>query len=381
MANEDRLLDLIGGVYETAADIRRWPRVLKALAGELGAENGVLFLVDRVTGAFNSWSSSPIDRKLMQALHEDFGLADFTKKVSADAPMRTILTRQSFISDREFGKSALFRDVLSHANVWHVMGEVAMRAGNTVAVIGFVRPRRARAFDDTNFATYRRLSPHIERAVRLHRAIARLDMQRNEAAEVLDRLPLGVILVDVGGRVITMNHSASELAKRADGLRVDGSGVFRAEGAKERARLADMIARAANSEPGPGAQKARAMKIPRPSQKPPLLILVAPLIGKGPRQGRRATAVLYVRDPEALQMTSAAVLAEIYGLTASEAKVVQSLIQGKRLEDMAREFKVSINTLRTHLKSIFRKTDTKRQSDLLSLVLSGPATHTTRESS
>ena len=255
MTNEDRLLDLIGSVYETAADIRLWPRVLKALADELGAASGILFPVDRVTDAFNSWSSSPIDRKLMQALHEDFGLADFIKKVSADTPKGTILTRQTFLSDREFGKCALFRDVLSHANVWHVMGEVVMRAGNTVALIGFVRPRRGKVFDDADLATYRRLSLHIERAVRLHRAVARLEVQRNEAAEVLDRLPLGVILVDGGGRVITMNRSASELAKRADGLQVDGGGVCRAEGAQERARLADMIARAANSEPGPGRAK------------------------------------------------------------------------------------------------------------------------------
>ena len=206
-------------------------------------------------------------------------------------------------------------------------------------------------------------------------------MQRNEAAEVLDRLPLVVILVDGGGRVINMNRAAGELAKRADGLQVDGGGVCRAEGTQERAQLADLIARAANSEPEPGAQKARAMKIPRPSQKRPLSVLVAPLTGKQTRQGRRGAAVLYVRDPEAPQTTSAAVLSDVYGLTASEAKVLQSLVQGKSLEDMARDFKVSINTLRTHLKSIFRKTDTKRQSELLSLVLSGPATHAARETS
>ena len=168
MTNEDHLLGLIDGVYETVADIRLWPRVLKALADEQGAASGILFVVDRMTGAFNSWSSSPIDRKLMQALHEDFGLTDFIKKVSADTPKGTILTRQAFLSDREFGKCALFRDVLSHANVWHVMGEVVMRAGNTVALIGFVRPRRGKVFGDANFETYRRLSPHIERAVRFH---------------------------------------------------------------------------------------------------------------------------------------------------------------------------------------------------------------------
>ncbi len=113
----------------------------------------------------------------------------------------------------------------------------------------------------------------------------------------------------------------------------------------------------------------------------PLSVLVAPLTGKGARQGRRGAAVLYVRDPESPQTTSAAVLADVYGLTASEAKLLQALIEGKRLEDMARDFKVTINTLRTHLKSIFRKTDTKRQSELLSLVLSGPATHAARETS
>ena len=233
MTDEDRLLDLIGGVHETAADVRLWPRVLKALADELGAASAFLFLVDRMTGAVNSWSSSRIDTKLMQALQEDFGLSDFIKKVSTDTAARTILTRQAFLSDRELGKCALFRDVLRHAEVWHVMGEVVMRADNAVALIGFVRPRRRKAFDDANFETYRRLSPHIERAVRLRRLVTRLEMQRSEAAEVLDRLPLGVILVDAGGRVITMNRSASELAKRADGLRVDGAGVCRAEGAKE----------------------------------------------------------------------------------------------------------------------------------------------------
>jgi hypothetical protein len=35
MTDEDRLSELIGGIYETAADIRLLPRVLKALADEL----------------------------------------------------------------------------------------------------------------------------------------------------------------------------------------------------------------------------------------------------------------------------------------------------------------------------------------------------------
>ena len=117
MADEDGLSDLIGGLYETVADIRLLPRVLMALAKELDAASSVLLLVDRVTGAFNSWSSSPIDRKVMKALHEDYGLTDFIKKISTDTRQGTILNREAFLSDREFGKCALFHDILRDANM------------------------------------------------------------------------------------------------------------------------------------------------------------------------------------------------------------------------------------------------------------------------
>ena len=74
-------------------------------------------------------------------------------------------------------------------------------------------------------------------------------------------------------------------------------------------------------------------------------------------------------------------LADAYGLTASEARLLGALLDGKRLEDAAAQFGVSLNTVKTHLQNVFRKTDTTRQSELLSLVLTGPATLADREAS
>ena len=62
-------------------------------------------------------------------------------------------------------------------------------------------------------------------------------------------------------------------------------------------------------------------------------------------------------------------LARDYGLTPAEARLVSGLVQGKRLREIASEVGVSMNTIRTQLKSVFRKTDTHRQVDLVRMAL------------
>jgi DNA-binding CsgD family transcriptional regulator len=48
----------------------------------------------------------------------------------------------------------------------------------------------------------------------------------------------------------------------------------------------------------------------------------------------------------------------LYGLTEAEARLTSGLLRGERLEDYAARTGISMNTARTHLKSVFAKTDT-----------------------
>lgn len=58
-----------------------------------------------------------------------------------------------------------------------------------------------------------------------------------------------------------------------------------------------------------------------------------------------------------------------YGLTEKEQNVLVRLIHGESIKGIAVSSFVTENTVRTHLKSIFRKTDTKSQGALISLIL------------
>ena len=74
--------------------------------------------------------------------------------------------------------------------------------------------------------------------------------------------------------------------------------------------------------------------------------------------------MVFVTDPERDISADAGQLEQLLELTPAEARLARTLAQGQT-ESAA----VSLNTVRTHLKSIFSKTGVSRQSDLVRLIL------------
>jgi DNA-binding CsgD family transcriptional regulator len=58
-----------------------------------------------------------------------------------------------------------------------------------------------------------------------------------------------------------------------------------------------------------------------------------------------------------------------FGLTRAESRVVRRLVAGRSLAEIAVEFEVGVETVRTHAKRAMQKTDTHRQAELVALVL------------
>ena len=66
------------------------------------------------------------------------------------------------------------------------------------------------------------------------------------------------------------------------------------------------------------------------------------------------------------------VLHQVYNLTPAESRVVSKLLDNPDVETAAEALHISISTVRTHLKHIYRKTDTNRQSSLFHKLVTGP---------
>jgi DNA-binding CsgD family transcriptional regulator len=197
----------------------------------------------------------------------------------------------------------------------------------------------------------------------LARRLASLTALDRAKDAALDRLDDGVALVDHRGRVLFANGIATSIIARGDGLILAGCGL-RAATAADARRLEGLIADVA--EGGTGGM----MRVARPSLAEPFLLVVAPARPDGPWPVQLGpAAIIFIADPERTPRLQHRQLADLFGLTATEAKVAVAIASGKTGPQSARELRMSANTVHTHLRRIFHKLGVHRQADLTRVLM------------
>ncbi len=196
---------------------------------------------------------------------------------------------------------------------------------------------------------------------------------RHTAGGIMDRLPMGVILVSAEGQVLLINRKAREIAGQKDGFGIGGKGTIQAHKAAETKALADLIEQTASGDGKDESDTEFTLTLSRPSYKQPFLLLISPVGGDGQSPNRQGGAAIFISDPEDSLDISPDVLSRLYELTTAEARVLKGLCQGNRVETLAEDLNVTVHTVRHQLKQVFRKTGTQRQSELIKLILTGPA--------
>ena len=80
-------------------------------------------------------------------------------------------------------------------------------------------------------------------------------------------------------------------------------------------------------------------------------------------------AIVFVSDPDAEVWSGTEEVMDAYGLTASEKKLLKELLAGQSLQEAASKLNITRLTSRNRLSRIMDKTGTRRQADLLQLIL------------
>ncbi len=83
----------------------------------------------------------------------------------------------------------------------------------------------------------------------------------------------------------------------------------------------------------------------------------------------QAHAALFFTGGKAPQVPDALRLQLIFGLTPAETRLVEHLLKGESLNEIAEHVRVSRETLRSQLRSLFTKTQTRRQAELIARLL------------
>ena len=203
--------------------------------------------------------------------------------------------------------------------------------------------------------------------------MAKLQMENLALDDALDRIPLGIIVADAFSRPIRMNRAAKAIVDAEDGLMIGRDGLQGTHDG-QLVKLKDVIWRTRRVTKGKKDDNTGAILLERSSGDRPLSVVVTTLRTESHYFDKdRPAALIFVGDPETHPKFDEERLSKLYDLTRAEARLAALLVQDLSLADAADELSVSQHTVRTHVKRIFSKTTTERQSGLIRLLLSGPA--------
>lgn len=311
-----------------------------------------------------------VDEGLQQRCYTDLA-GDFIRFAES---VRTVPIGRVYRDHEVIGREAL-RD----SRVWQewmapqdMYGGLACRLTESGPAFWFFDVQRGRnqeAFDDSDTALLALLFPVLRKVAEIRRHVGRLTLQRDEARGALDALAMGIVVVDREMSLVYANEGADEILSDPDGALGLRQGRLLARQPADHRRLKRLVEDAQRSAADPLAPHRASMIIQGggdQSQRLSACIMpAAPAALPGP-QGK----VMIALRPLQMATDIVACARQLFDLTDTEARFASALASGMSLTEAAQAQGVRISTARTHLARIFQKTDTRQQSQLVSLLRS-----------
>ncbi|MGH6823324.1 MAG: helix-turn-helix transcriptional regulator [Methylocella sp.] len=369
----EELIGLIDLIYEAALDGELWPGVLTKLADAMGAAHVAVPSVDRRANIVNTISPR-VDPDLLATFKEHWAFRDPLFARAILRPAGNLYTLDGLMPREEFSATPIF-------NEWHrragfglaAMGANLVAEDGLSALIAFFNAPSKDTLTSDQTRLFAATLPHIMRAVRINRLLWKLELKQLAPPERFENLPQGALLADASARVVFANTTAKAMLDTGDGLLLR-DGRLAAAGSDVIQKLVASCAQTAIAVGGPGGELA----VPRKHPHSPLHVTVAPLrsatrLADVPWTGVGApVAMVTMRDPELARRQGEKNLRRRFGLTLAETGLAAEILKGYGRKAAARRRGISDATAKSQLSSIFEKTGTHRQAELVRLLLIAP---------
>ncbi len=245
----------------------------------------------------------------------------------------------------------------------------AQRAG-----IAILRSRSSGAWNDGEIRVVNEILPHLCRAFNIYSEFTYLRLKQDALLKGLDRLVIGLILYDRQANPVYINPTAKAIIEAHPALNLNDGNLTLINPEDEK-NLRKTIIDTAEIDPDDSWKQSVAIAVTHPDVQAPLPLLITPMHAHmitSDLDFEGAKVAVFISDPNLQQPISVDNLVSVYSLTPSEAQVAISLSNGHSIEEIANISHHSPHTIRSQLKSIFRKTGVSRQSELIKLLLTGP---------
>lgn len=360
--DEDALRQAEIALTEALVDPGAWSRALDLVAAGAGARGlAVLPLQGRVPGAA---ASSGVEG-LFEAYYREGWATQDARYGGMDKLLRTgIVADQDYIAADAMDRHPFWGDFLLKHEVKWFCG-LSVRAHDDAWCLALQRTPAQGAFLPHEQATLLGLSSALSRAATLMRLLG--ESKLDGFGDALDHTGMASFVLGRHGEVLRFNALAQALLD--GGLALQGGEIAVPGRPDLTAAIRLHVAATLWSSVAPVEAHLKSVVLPRRDQAPMRLTahLIRGALADPFAPGRMLVTVGDMARPVVPAGSS---LRDLFGLTTGEIRLVQALASGKDLQAAASALNVTYQSARSYLKTIFLKTGTQRQAQLVALVSS-----------
>ncbi len=269
-----------------------------------------------------------------------------------------------------FVESRFFREWAVPQGVAFAAGCVVMREGSWLTQVIFQRSSNQGAFTLEELAEFDRLVPHWQRVAQMRHRLVELRAGQDLLAASLDTFAMPTLLFDELGRIAHQNRGAQALLDAGVSLSRRDDRLVGATPASTRS-ISLEVSHAMRAHRD-GLERAPGIVLVERAGRLPLTLMTLPLRGQG-EHAVRGGALMFVFDPEITPVITADLVRRLFDLSAAESELAVALCSGQSPEEVAADRGRALSTVRSQIRSLFAKTGTNRQADLVGLLLASPA--------
>ncbi len=367
MISDKTLSQLIGLIYEAGADPAKWETFLSRAAEVFDSHVATIHFQDTASAACGFNVEVNMDAGWVNSYIQHFAAINpYMKRTDMLQEGRAFVRRQT-VETAALLRTEFFNDWALPQDLFDAVAGTMVRRGSTNGFVTFFRRQSAAPCEQRDIQMLDLLMPHLVRAMRLHHRIAGLERNCDALLRALDMTDHAILLADSSGKITTMNAAAAKVVRANDGLSVS-RGEIVAKHPQQGAAIRRAIRCAADCTQGRLSPVPDLIAVNRPSLRRPFLIWVVPLVRGSLADSADGLVAVFIIDPESQSGNPEHALRRLFGLTSAEARLANALLQGNDLSSAAEDFGISRNTVRSQLQSIFSKTSTSRQGELIKLL-------------
>jgi DNA-binding CsgD family transcriptional regulator len=367
---EQKFSQILDAVYDTVTAFDRWSGALQQVGDAFGCSYAGL--IDRnLTTLQGRAVAVGVDEQGQREYFEVWSTRDVLRQWTPAYRAGVVETDQDILPRADLLRSDYYNGFMKPRDMHAVMRMTLSVEPGYRKIISMARPASLGDYETADVDICRRLMPHVQRAARVMQLVEKSNVALNAFSDVLEQSQTGVVMLDRTGKLLFANRAARAMAESNDAfvLRRDR---MEALNRQDDIALQRLVAGAIGHAAQPNAARGGVLRLARASGNSDYAIAAGPLGGETFSAEFGPAAFILITDPNTISAGSRPMIRALFGLSRAEARVAERLIQGDSPEQAAIALGVKTTTTRWHLASLYRKTGTNRQAQLVRLLMSVP---------